>query len=182
VPKLTAGEKQFDSGEFGVLTLYFMLAERLPLEQALAAADGWGGDAYVGYEHNGTTCARVALAGETADDTTRIYSALQGWAAAAPGSPASVQRVGDLVVFDSCDPGTAVQAGQDDSEAALTLVGTRSGLGAVLLRSGAPVSAARCLAGRLVQTYTTAQLSDPTFGKDDATVQAQIQQLAAGCR
>jgi hypothetical protein len=52
----------------------------------------------------------------------------------------------------------------------------------VLLRSGAPKATARCLAGRLVQTYTTAQLSDPTFGKDDPTVQAQIQQLAADCR
>jgi hypothetical protein len=182
VPKLQAGEKRFDSGEFGVLTLYFMLAERLPLEQALAAADGWGGDAYVGYERAGTACARVAVAGKTADDTARIYSALQGWATATPGSSASVQGAGDQVVFDSCDPGTAVQAGQDDSEAALTLVGTRSGLGAVLLRSGAPPATAQCLAGRLVQTYTTAQLSDPTFGKDDPTVQAEIQQLAAGCR
>ena len=182
VPKLQRGEKQFGSGEFGVLTLYFMLAERMPLDDALTVADGWGGDAYVGFERNGTTCARVAIAGETPDDTTRIYAALQGWAAAAPGSPASVHRVGGQLLFESCDPGTAVQAGQDDSEAAMSLVGTRSGVGAVLLRSGAPKATARCLAGRLVQTYTTAQLSDPTFGKDDPTVQAQIQQLAADCR
>jgi len=34
VPKLADGEKKFDSGEFGVLTWYFMLAERLPLQEA----------------------------------------------------------------------------------------------------------------------------------------------------
>ena len=181
-PALKAGEKQFDSGEFGVLTLYFMLAERLPLEQALAAADAWGGDAYVGYERGGTTCARASFVGQTPSGTNLIDSALQQWAAAAPGSSASVQQVGGRVLFESCDPGTALQAGQDDSEAALTLVGTRSGLGAVLVRSGASHPAARCLAGRLVASYTTAQLDDPAFGRNDPAVQAQIQQLAAGCR
>ena len=57
VPSLEPGEKEFESGELGVLTWYFMLAERLPLTQAMAAADGWGGDAYVGFDRGATTCA-----------------------------------------------------------------------------------------------------------------------------
>ena len=46
----------------------------------------------------------------------------------------------------------------------------------------APVPAARCIAGRLVDTYTVAQLSDPTFGTNDPGVTANIQRIAAGCR
>ena len=72
VPKLADGEKKFDSGEFGVLTWYFMLAERLPLQEALAAADGWGGDSYVSFQRGDQTCARLSYEGETSKDTTRM--------------------------------------------------------------------------------------------------------------
>lgn len=181
VPTLAAGEKKFGSGELGVLTWYFMLAERLPLTEALAAADGWGGDAYVGFERNGTTCARMDFAGETSTDTARMLSALQQWVAAVPGTPASVRRGGQDVRFDSCDPGTSVPAGQDDSEDAVNLVTARTSIGVAVARSGASKPTARCLAGRMVQTYSLSQLTDPTFGRDDPTVQAQIQQFAAAC-
>ena len=48
-----------------MLTWYLMLAERLPLRESLAAADGWGGDAYVGFERGGDSCARIAYTGRT---------------------------------------------------------------------------------------------------------------------
>ena len=51
-PKLDAGEKEFDDGPFGSVAWLLLLAERIPVEQALTAADGWGGDAYVAYEKN----------------------------------------------------------------------------------------------------------------------------------
>jgi hypothetical protein len=150
--------------------------------QALTAVDGWGGDAYLAFDRGGTSCARVAIAGRTPEDTGRIESALQSWVAAAPGSPASVSLTGGRVLFESCDPGTAVQSGQDDSEAALSLVGTREGIGAGLLSSGATKPVARCVAARLVQTYTASQLVDPNFAKGDPAVLAQVQRLAASCR
>jgi hypothetical protein len=182
-PPLQPGEKKFDSGELGVLTWYFMLGERLPLTAALAAADGWGGDAYVGFERNGTTCARMAYTGRTPTDTTRMYDALQQWVAAAPGSPASVSRTGDGVLFESCDPGTAAaQVGNDDSQDALHLLTTRTSLGVAIMRAGALEATARCAAGRLVQTFTVSQLTDPTFGTNDPALQAQVAQLTAGCR
>jgi hypothetical protein len=181
-PKLAPGEKSFDKGELGVLTWYFMLAERLPLADALTAADGWGGDSYVGFERNGTTCARMDFAGQTPTDTTRMLSSLQQWVAAVPGTPASVSRLGADVQFDSCDPGTSVPAGQDDSQDALNLVTARTSIAVAVERSGAPKTTARCMAGRMVQTYSLAQLTDPTFGQDDPNVQAQVQQLAAECR
>jgi hypothetical protein len=182
MPKLQAGEKKFDSGELGVLTWYFMLAERLPLQQALAAADGWDGDAYVAYVHGGTSCARMAYIGRTPLDTTRMYSALQGWVAAAPGSPASVTRAGDVVRFQSCDPGTTAQVGRDDSEEANALLTTREYLGIGLMRSGVPTTTAGCMSGRMVRAFPVAELNDPNFSTDYPTALTQIQQIAAACR
>jgi hypothetical protein len=181
-PKLLAAEKKFDSGELGVLTWYLMLAQRLPLQQALAAADGWGGDAYVAYTDAGTTCARMTYVGRSPADTERMDGALQAWVAAGPGSAASVRRVGNEVHFQSCDPGAAAYVGADDSQEAIGLVSTRTQIADAVMRSGASHTRARCLAGRLVETYTLAQLTDPTFGANDPTIQGDIRQMAAGCR
>ena len=130
VPKLEDGEKKFDSGEFGVVTWYLMLAERLPLLDALAAADGWGGDAYVGFKRDGNSCARMAYAGDTPQDTKRMLSALRRWSAAAPGSPTKVSRAGDRVRFETCDPGKATKVGKERvARMPSTLVLTRTSLG-----------------------------------------------------
>ena len=181
-PTLSAAEKKFDSGELGVLTWYLMLAERLPLPQALAAADGWGGDAYVAFTESGNTCARMTYAGRTAADTARMDGALQAWVAAGPGSAASVTRVGNEVRFQSCDPGETAQVGADDSQEAIGLVAARTQIGDEVMRSGASHTQARCLAGRMVETYALSQLTDPTFGQNDPTIQTQLQQMAAFCR
>jgi hypothetical protein len=181
VPKLEDGEKKFESGELGVLTWYVTLAQRLPLSQALTAADGWGGDAYVAYQHDGTTCLRAAYTGRTPADTARMYSALQGWQAAGASSSATVSRDGDLVRFQSCDPGDAADVGNDDSQDAITLAAVRAGLGIGAMRSGVPQGVAHCMAGKISQTYTVAQLTDATFAQDPS-VQAQLRQLALSCR
>ena len=182
VPKLEDGEKKFDSGEFGVLTWYLMLAERLPLLDALGAADGWGGDAYVAFERGRESCARMAYAGDTPADTTRMLSALRRWIAAAPGSPAEVSLEGGVVRFESCDPGKAADVGKDASRDAVGLVTTRTYLGVALIRAGAPENRARCLAGRLVREFPVSRLVDPKFGAGDPAERARVQQLAAGCR
>jgi len=182
VPALATGEKRFDSGEFGDLTWYFMLAERLPLKDSLRAADGWGGDAYVAFQRDGRSCARASYVGDTPDDTTQMFSALQRWIAAAPGSPAYVQVENGHVLFESCDPGTAAHVGKDASVDALRLLATRTYLGVSLLRAGAPLKLAHCLSGRLVQEYPLASLSNPSFGSGDPAVAARVRQLAAGCR
>jgi broad-specificity NMP kinase len=180
VPRLQAGEKEFESGELGVLTWYVTLAQRLPLPQALAAADGWGGDAYVGYQHDGTTCIRAAYTGLTTADTARMYTALQGWQAAAPSTAATVSRAGDVVRFQSCDPRDAADVGRDDSQEAINLAATRTGLAYGLMRSGLPQAGARCMAGRMAEVYSVAQLNDPTFGRD-ASVRDRLRQFAAEC-
>jgi hypothetical protein len=182
VPELEDGEKKFDSGEFGVLTWYLMLAERLPLQDALKAVDGWGGDAYVGFERGDATCARLAYVGDTAQDTTRMLSALQRWTADSPGSTAHVTRDGKQVRLESCDPGTTAHGGKDASENAILLVAVRSSIGIGLLAGGMQKSVAGCLAGKLSEEYPVSKLTDPKFGANDPAVTARVQQLAAGCR
>ena len=182
VPKLAKGEKKFDSGEFGVLTWYFMLAERLPLQEALAAADGWGGDSYVAFQRGDETCARCPTRATRSKDTTRMYADLRQWTAESPRGSAKVNRDGKLVQLESCDPGTTAHLGKDASEDAITLVATRAGLGIGLLRAGAPEAMAGCLADKLAQKYPVSKLTDPKFGAGDPTVKARVQQLAVGCR
>lgn len=181
VPEVVEGEKKFDSGELGVLTWYLMLAERLPLRDALAAADGWGGDAYVAFEHDGDSCARMTYAGDTPQDTARMLSALQHWVAAAPGSPVEVSLEGGLVRFESCDPGKAADVGKDASGNAVDLVATRTYLGVTFLRAGATQKRAHCLAGRLAREFPVSRLNDPKFAVDDTAERARVQQLAADC-
>jgi hypothetical protein len=182
VPKVAKGEKKFASGEFGVLTWYFMLAERLPLQEALAAADGWSGDSYVAFQRGDKTCTRLSYEGITSKDTTRMYSDLRQWTAESPRGSATVKRDGDLLQLESCDPGTTSHLGKDASQDAITLVATRAGLGIGLLQAGAPKAVAGCLADRLAQEYPVSKLTDPKFGAGDPSVKARVQQLAVGCR
>jgi len=182
IPAVRQGEKKFESGEFGALSWYLALAARIPTPEALDAAEGWGGDAYVAYQHGGTTCARMTFAGKTATDTSRMYSALRQWALAAPGGAATVSLTGGRVHAQSCDPGTAVRSGSANSVAALSLVATRNGIANGLVHTGAPLALAHCVAGRLVEIYSVSQLNDPAFGRNDPTVQARVRDLAAACR
>jgi hypothetical protein len=181
VPSLEHGEKSFESGELGVLTWYYLLAERLPLTQALAAASGWGGDAYVAFDRGSTTCARMSFAGRTPADTARMTTALQQWAAATPGDQ-TVTSKGQQVDVASCDPGTAVAVADDHSADAMTLLATRTGFTLGVTKAGTvPLAAARCIADKLVNTFTLDQLTAPGFGSDAAT-QAQLTQLTLACR
>ena len=180
-PALAAGEKKIAAGEFGAVTWYFMLAERVPLVQALDAVSGWGGDNMVGFERDGRTCARVAYVGDTDRDTAAMLQALQTWVAGS-GSNATVSPSGDGLVFESCDSASTTAAGKDTSENALQLAAVRSFLGINLMKAGAPQELAHCVADRLVHTYSAAQLSDPNFGANDPAVKARLQQVGLACR
>ncbi len=182
IPAVKDGEDKVDSGEFGALSWYFMLAERIPLTQAVDVVDGWGGDAYVFYEKEGVSCVRAAYVGDTGSDTSRMLEALRRWVAAAPGSPAKVVSEKGRVLFESCDPGTGSKVGKNASIDALTLVSIRNQIGSELLSAGAPAELAGCVAGKIIREYSTAQLTDPRFGAEDAGVTRQIQQFALTCR
>jgi hypothetical protein len=181
VPELADGEKKIDSGGFGALGWYFMLAARIPMQQALAAADGRGGDSYVSFKRDDTVCVRASYAGSTGADTTRMLTGLRRWVAAAPSSPAKVSRPGDLVSFESCDPGPKATAGKENSDQAVNLLMNRAALGVLFVRKGATASRADCLSDKMAKQFTTAQLKDP-HAADDPAVHARLVQIGASCR
>ena len=181
-PKLEEGDDEFDSGDFGALGWYVVLAERVPLLDALDAVDGWGGDAYVAFERDGVSCVRVNYRGDTERDVTEMRSALTTWVDALPGGPASVRLDGDQLMFESCDPGKETGVGKHDSQSAIDLAVTRTYTAFIVLRAGAPEAASRCFANRAVHDLTWQKLLDPTYGVGDTAVQAKVARLIGQCR
>lgn len=107
-PPLPDGVKDsdvVDKGDFGALSLFVMLGERIDPFVAETAIDGWGGDAYVAYQQNGKTCVRLDFKGDTSDDETEMKGALDQWAAALPPGMATVSTGDQIVHLESCDPG-----------------------------------------------------------------------------
>ncbi len=182
VPALKDGEKKFDSGQMGTLITYLILAERIDLRKALAAADVWNGDAYVAFDRGEDACARVEYAATSEDGAVLLETAFKDWIAAQPGSPATISRDGDRATFESCDPGTAAKLTNDASVKALELVATRSFLASGTVEAGAPVDVARCFAGQMLQEYSIADLTDPKLGADDPKTVKKIQAIVAACR
>jgi len=129
-PALPDGVKdEVDSGDFGATGWYLMLAERVPLHDALKAVDGWGGDAYVTYQQEGKTCIRMAWKGDSSDDFDEMHDALDTWAAGMPQGIATVRADGDVLRVESCDPGKDADVTvTGKSMDALTLIQARSEL------------------------------------------------------
>lgn len=182
VPGTSDGEEEFDAGHFGALGWYFLLAERMPLRDALAAVQGWDGDAYVAYERDDVTCARMAVRNDSAAGARRMHRALRRWVAASPASNASVTIDGERLEFESCDPGTEAEPGNDASQEALDLVTVRNSVALQFLNASAPPRLARCVADQIVVAYSAEQLVDPAFGAADAAVSSRIAQIVVDCR
>jgi hypothetical protein len=165
-PELADGEQALagddNGGAFGALGWLLVLSERVPLEQALTAVDGWGGDAAVAYERDGTSCLKANYRGDTPEDLAQMQTALQAWVSKGPKGAASVSRDAVTLVFTSCDPGKkAAKVGTGKSMDALTLALTRTYLSITLVKATVPVPAARCGADRLVRTFSIAELNNP---------------------
>ena len=58
-----AGDRVAKHNVFGELRWLLVLAERVPAADALRAADGWAGDAYLVYEHQGRVCVKADFGG-----------------------------------------------------------------------------------------------------------------------
>ncbi|MEJ7634818.1 hypothetical protein [Aeromicrobium sp.] len=181
IPTVGSGEKKFDSGQVGALVTYLILAERIPLKEALTATDTWTGDAYLGFKRDDVVCARVSYATESGS-AALLTTAFEDWIDAAPGSTATVERSGNQVIFESCDPGKDAELTNDASTKALELVATRGYVGAGIIQAGAPAPVARCFARRMIEEYSVADLTDPRFGADDPEFAKRIQGFAADCR
>ena len=179
-PRLMPGDESIDDGPFGAIGWLIVLGERLPAKQALAAADGWGGDSYVAFERDGTTCVRINYRGDTPQDLREMDAALNAWVAESPAGSSNVERKAQatLVKFESCDPGTTApqKAAVGGAADAVQLALGRTYLSATLLKSGLSPDVARCGAERLVLAFTTAELNDPALDR------ARVQRVIAPCR
>ncbi len=182
VPRTKKDEEEYSSGELGALTWYLMLAERMSPAKALRVVDGWGGDAYVALDRDGTSCVKARYAGRTREDTDSMLRALKRWSRAAPEAGTKVRRAGELVALRTCDPGGKATVGSNSSSQALELAMTRAYVGVGIVKSGVESDVASCVADRLARIYPVRSLRDPTFGTDDPAVQQRVRAVAAGCR
>ncbi|HVM41738.1 MAG TPA: hypothetical protein VM618_13265 [Acidimicrobiia bacterium] len=159
VPGLPGGEEEIDSGDFGALTWYLVLAERIDLTRALEAVDGWGGDSYVVSVDDGRPCVRAVFEGETDADADEMESALAAWNEAGAKASADIRRTGKRVILHSCDPG-ADAAGEvrGHSEAALGVPLFRGYITLGGVQEGAPVDFSRCYASEIVDGLDQEQL------------------------
>ena len=80
VPVPAADGPAFDDSEIGELFLLLMLDAELGNRDAVAAADGWGGDRYVSWTEGGRTCVRMDFVMDTERDTAELADALARWA------------------------------------------------------------------------------------------------------
>jgi hypothetical protein len=183
-PTLPSGAKKHDAGVFEPLTWYIMLSERIDAHEALRAADGWGGDAYVTYTtRTDKDCTQVRYRGETPKDTVEMHTALTDWVAALPSATASVRGEGATLLFQSCDPKTKAKVTTGKSLDAIALPIARVSIMGEVRDAGAPITMSACVADGVVDRSTVAQLNDPdgTFfaGREG---QALVGQVAAACR
>ena len=163
-PKLAADEQRSGKpDEFGAWSLYLVLASRLDPELSLHAAEGWGGDRYVGFTKRGADgqeCLRINIVGDTRADTDQLADAFSQWAAVLPAGAATSKRVGDRVDVTACDTGSTTAADEPTLEAAVTLLVDRNDIALELARAKAPPRIARCAADRLAADPTLVALLD----------------------
>lgn len=181
-PDLEGDEDEFDDGTFGAPSLLFVLAERIPVRDALVAADGWGGDQYVAFERGTQVCMRIDYSGDTPSDVAELRDALQQWIADGPDGIASVRDQGKGLRFESCDPGRAADAGNGGSQDALELAAGRTALAAQALQQGATELQARCFADALVLEFTIEELTALNSAEPDASLVERVETVVGGCR
>ncbi len=172
VPTLGKGEKRDGAADdFGALSLYFVLASRLPPAAALRAAEGWGGDRYVAFTRGADRqeCVRVAFRGDSGADTDQIATALDHWAASLPAGAATVRRARGMPTLTACDTEGTAAPDQPTLDAAVGMLASRNELVRELVDRQAPVAAARCVADRLVVDPEV----EPLFNKESLTDQEQ---------
>jgi hypothetical protein len=182
-PRPPPGVEPFDEGFVGVLAWYVLLSERIDPHTAFRALTGWGGDAYVAYEHEGVVCVRSHLMGEDARDTEQLYAALLAWAGAMPDAVTTLEQRDGMVAVESCDPGAQAAARVTGrSVDAMALPVAHASVVAALVTDGVPARAARCVADGVVAGATLDQLADPDHEVwVDATFGQRLAELTAEC-
>ena len=96
----SADGEVFDEGLVGVLGLVLMLQTEVGEDDAVGAAQGWGGDWYVAWREGDDACVRATIAMDTADDLDELSTALEDWVAGQ--DDAELERGSGSVTFTAC--------------------------------------------------------------------------------
>ncbi len=89
-----------DRGVFGAAGVLLTLVDDIRVDDARAAAGGWGGDRYVTWAAGERTCVRLALVGDGPTDLRELESAWSAWAD--EQDEADVREGDGRVVVTSC--------------------------------------------------------------------------------
>jgi hypothetical protein len=184
-PDPTGDGEVLDEGEFGATSLYLLLASRIDAGEALAAVDGWGGDAMVSTESDGEVCMQVAVQGTNPETTLQLGAALTRWSEAMPGDGDRVE-VGDgegPVQLTACDPGAdAALAVAPDMARALNLPSFRTYLAAQTIEyRGFREAEADCAGDDLATEVDLDRLDDWNALFEDPVFAEQLEQVLVAC-
>jgi hypothetical protein len=178
----TGGDQIGEDDRLGALPLFLLLSARIDPLEALSAADGWGGDAYVVYDSGGTPCMDLAVRGDSARDGEELLDAFEAWVAAGPPGAADVRVAGDLVLVTACDPGDR----GDPSGAAVDALTLPTIRAQVMLAAGGTageLAEAFDAADCFVRTVPLDQLVEANESPDPpAPVMTAIDRAVAECR
>ena len=152
------GVEVLDEGDFGSASLMLVLASRIDALDALDAALGWDGDAYLSYQQDGRTCVDLLVAGEDDTAATRLRDAFTAWAAAGPDGTAEVSGQGRDTLLHACDPAGAAVAPHSAMDA-LTLVAVRSDVVAGGLADSGDENLVGCFTGVMLHEFTVEELT-----------------------
>lgn len=180
-PALPKGAKKFDSGDFGALSWYVVLTQRIAPGTALQAADAWAGDSYVGYTQNGKSCLSASVVAAAAG-LPAMTTAFTQWAQAMPAGSVTVAPDAGGLKIAACDPGaSASQTPVDTAQDALVLPVSRTEFTIGTIAAGVSVAQGRCAGTKVVENFSEQQLEDPsTFTSRSAIT--RMQQLVAPCK
>ncbi|KAA0235582.1 MAG: hypothetical protein JJLCMIEE_00492 [Acidimicrobiales bacterium] len=153
------GDEVIEEGTFGAVYWYVVLSERIDAHEALDAVEGWAGDAYVAYRSGGEVCVSSRYLAETDEDASEMERALGSWLATMPGEVASVERDGNEIALDACDPGPDAEIGvTGNSGDALILPYARSIWAASYLGQGIDLETSFCAADQVVEQVGVEEL------------------------
>ncbi|HLI55486.1 MAG TPA: hypothetical protein VKY26_00500, partial [Actinomycetota bacterium] len=162
-PAVPKGAKQFDGGDFGALSWYVVLTQRIAPPVALAAADAWAGDAFTAYTQNGRSCMQASLVSTSTSGVADLTTAFTQWAQSMPAGLATVSPAPSGILVTACDPGASANLAPVATAAdALVLPVERTEFTLATEAAGAPEGIARCAGTKIVESFSEAQLEDPT--------------------
>ena len=177
VPKLGRGDKKLDSGDFGALYWYLMLARRLDVHKAIKSVDGWAGDSSLTYREAGRAGVRHRRLPRPSRTRPR-----RRWPTRCSSGRTSARTPvrrsstdGDVVHFKSCDPGTHVTlSGTDRSSDVVEFAAARVEIAEEFLKEHMPNSVAECSINGMFGRLSL----DDVIGIDTGSADAALQQKA----